>query len=181
MGRRGQTTLATPRGKARASRAKARRKVQRTVRHVGRSRVYQSRWAGSTVLYVVGGRDAWSEYLTRAARRPGWSVAKLARESGIAKSSLFKWIARGASASITIDSVYRIADAIGDDRANALRAASNLPPERDPAVEAVLSASQWTELEKAAIIERMMRRRELDREREMQDLRFLLGEEDAAG
>lgn len=130
---------------------------------------------------MVGGRDAWSEYLTRATRRPGWSVAKLARESGIAKSSLFKWIARGASTSMTIDSVYRIADAIGDDRANALRAASNLPPERDPAVDVVLSDDRFSETQKAAIIERIMRRRELDREREMQDLRFLLGDEEATG
>jgi hypothetical protein len=107
--------------------------------------------------------------------RPGWSVARLARESKVAKSTIFRWIAEG-SEGITITSVNLIADALGDDRANALRAAGNLPPERDAEVDLIL-ASNLTEEQKVAMIDRLMRRREEERQRRLEDLRFRLGED----
>jgi transcriptional regulator with XRE-family HTH domain len=107
--------------------------------------------------------------------RPGWSVARLARESGLHRSAIFGWIADGAGG-ITIRSVYLIADALGVDREDALRAAGNLPPERDAEVELILSSTR-TELEKVAMIDRLMRRREEERQRRLDDLRWMLGQE----
>lgn len=120
-------------------------------------------------------KDAWSAYLRRMTSRPGWTVTRLAKESGIARSSINKWIAAGAVA-ITIDSVYRVADALGDDRANALRAAGNLPLDRDPEVDLIL-ASNRTEREKAEMVDRLMRRREEERLRRIEDLKWMLGGE----
>jgi len=122
--------------------------------------------------------DAWSAYLRRMTRRPEWSVARLARESGIARSRIFSWIAEGAE-SITIRSVYAIADALGEDRADALKAAGNLPPERDAEVDLIL-ASNRTDAQKAALIERLMLRREEERQRRLKDLEFVLEEPDSA-
>lgn len=131
-------------------------------------------YAGPTVIHVVDGGDAWSAYLKRMTSRPGWTVARLAKESNIARSSLYKWLSEGAQA-ITIDSVYRIADALGDDRENALRAAGNIPVGRDEEVDLILAAN-ITEREKAAMIDRLMQRREEERQRRLDDLRFRLGE-----
>lgn len=113
-------------------------------------------------------------------RRPDWSVARLAREAGIAKSTIFLWMKQGAG-NITIEGVFRIADALGADRAEALRAAANIPAlERDEAVELIL-ASDRPDSVKQQMIERLMRRREEDLRRQMEDLEFLLRGENRAG
>lgn len=75
----------------------------------------------------------WARYLRDATSRDDWSVARLARESRIDRTTIFRWI-KGGSDNITIASVRRIADAIGDDLDDALRAASGLPP-KDSAYE----------------------------------------------
>lgn len=175
----GQRATGTPLGKARSKRSHQRKQALETVRRKGRSESFPRRWTDPTVLYVVDGGDAWSAYLRTMTRRPGWSVARLARESGIARSSIFKWIAEGAEA-ITIDSVYRVADALGDDRTSALRAAGNVSTleTRDPEVDLILSSDR-SEREKAAMIDRLMRRREEDRQRRLDDLKFVLGDGDA--
>lgn len=149
-----------------------------TVLHKGRRQSLPHNYLGPTVIHVVDGGDAWSAYLKRMTSRPGWTVARLSKESHIARSSIYKWITDGASA-ITIDSVYRVADALGDDRANALRAAGNLPTDHDPEVDLILS-SNLSEREKAAMIDRLMQRREEERQRRIDDLRFRLGEEPEA-
>ena len=110
--------------------------------------------------------------------RPGWSVAKLAREANLSRSTVFRWLAEGAEG-ITIQSVYLVADALGDERANALKAAGNLPPERDAEVDLIL-ASNRTDAQKAALIERLMLRREEERQRRLKDLEFVLEEPDSA-
>jgi hypothetical protein len=128
-------------------------------------------------MNVTKEADEWSAYLRRMTSRPGWSVARLAREADVARSSIFRWLAEGAEG-ITIQSVYLIADALGDDRGAALRAAGNLPPERDAEIELILSSDR-SELEKVAIIDRLMRRREEERMRRLEDLRFVLGQQAA--
>lgn len=129
---------------------------------------------------MVKSGDEWSDYLRRMTRRPGWTVQRLAKESGIARSSLYKWMSEGAGF-ITIDSVFRVADTLGVDRGEALRAASGLSTlERDEAVERIL-ASDRPDPVKEAMIERVMRRREEDQRRQMEDLEFLLHGEDRAG
>lgn len=117
--------------------------------------------------------DAWSAYLKRMTSRPGWSVARLARESGLHRSGIFAWIKNGADGSVTIRSVYLVADALQDDRANALQAAGNLPPARDEEVDLILN-SPWSDAEKSRMIDRLMRRREEEKIRRVEDLRFLI-------
>lgn len=70
----------------------------------------------------VDGKSSWSRYIDEATRRPGWNAAKLARESGIHRSTIFRWKG-GDGRSVTVDSVRRIANALGDDLDEALRAA----------------------------------------------------------
>ncbi len=146
-----------------------------TVVQSRRSKSAATRLGSPNVLPVPNRGDAWSDYLRRMVERPGWSVARLARESGLHRSAIFGWLSDGAEG-ITIRSVYLIADALGVDREEALRAAGNLPPERDAEVELIL-ASGRSELEKVAMIDRLMRRREEERLRRLEDLRFVLGQD----
>lgn len=76
----------------------------------------------------------WARYLREATDRPGWTVARLAREAEIDRTTIFRWL-KGGGERITIDSVRRIADAIGDDLDDALRAAGGLPPKDEAADE----------------------------------------------
>ncbi|MGC5033034.1 helix-turn-helix domain-containing protein [Micromonospora sp. DT229] len=64
--------------------------------------------------------EDWASYLRRMTKRPGWSVARLAREAGINKSTIFGWM-KGDG--VTVASVKAIAKALGDDEAHALAAA----------------------------------------------------------
>lgn len=74
-------------------------------------------------------RESWAEYLRRMTERPGWSVARLARESGVHRATLFRWMSgKGGS---NVASVRAIAKALGDDPANALRAAGNIEGEAE--------------------------------------------------
>jgi transcriptional regulator with XRE-family HTH domain len=57
--------------------------------------------------------------------RPGWSVARLARESGIHRSTIFRWMS-GEVRNASTNSVRLIAQASGDDENAALRAASEV-------------------------------------------------------
>ncbi|MGX4657063.1 helix-turn-helix domain-containing protein [Micromonospora sp. SCSIO 07396] len=68
-------------------------------------------------------RESWAEYLRRMTDRPGWSVAKLARESNIHRGTIFKWMSGKGGANMA--SVQAIATALGDEVGTALRAASN--------------------------------------------------------
>lgn len=71
----------------------------------------------------AGRRESWGEYLRRMTDRPGWSVARLARESGIHRATIFKWMAGKGGANVA--SARAIGDALGDTD-NALRAAGNM-------------------------------------------------------
>lgn len=99
----------------------------------------------------------------------------MARDAGLSRSTVFRWLAEGAEG-ITIQSVYLVADALGVDRADALKAAGNLPPERDLEVDLIL-ASNRSDARKAELIERLMRRREDERARRIADLEFVLEED----
>lgn len=73
-------------------------------------------------------REDWPAYLRRMTSRPGWSVARLARESGINRATIFGWI-KGDG--VTVASVNLIAKALGDDPAHALAAAGGAPTHAD--------------------------------------------------
>lgn len=80
-----------------------------------------------------GKQESWADYLRRMTERPGWSVARLARESNVHRATIFKWMAGKGGANVT--SVQAIARALGDDPGNAMRAAGNMggtPEDEDP-------------------------------------------------
>lgn len=122
----------------------------------------------------------WGAYLKRMTARPGWSVARLARESGIHRATIFDWI-KGGGESVTVGSVRAIARALGDDLENALRAvasiSSSAPPE-DEEMDLIMSAPV-SDTMKRRMIAQLLDLREQDRQQRMQVMRFMLGEETA--
>jgi hypothetical protein len=149
-----------------------------SVLYMGRGESFARRWAGPTVIAVINGPDEWSAYVARVSRSPGWTPTRLARVSGIAKSSIYKWMTEGASSGLTIDSVYRIADAVGEPRAVALHAAGNLTgTEPDPEVDLIM-ASNRSDRVKAQMVDRLMARREEERRRRFADLEWMLRDDD---
>lgn len=84
---------------------------------------YQCRWTSayrSGMSDARSSREDWPTYLRRMTSRPGWSVARLAREAGVNRATIFGWI-KGDG--VTVASVKLIARALGDDEAHALAAA----------------------------------------------------------
>lgn len=164
-------------GAARLTRSVARLDSHESVARRRQEGSYPKRWHSPTVIYVTDGGDAWSAYLRRMMSLRGITASELARRSGLHRATISEWLNKGVGA-ITIQSVYLIADALEDDRTIALRAAGNLPPERDAEVDLIL-ASDRTEREKAAMIDRLMLRREEERQRRIDDLRWMLDSRDA--
>lgn len=68
----------------------------------------------------------WAKYLRDITERPGWSVARLARDSGLHRSTLFRWLEGNAGKTVTLRSVQLVANAVGDDLPTALRAAGGV-------------------------------------------------------
>lgn len=143
---------------------------------------YSSRWTPEYLVRVSDGsgdNHEWSVYLRRMTSRPDWSVARLARDSGIHRATIFGWMREGGE-SVTIGSVRAIAEALGDSLENALRAAADLPPlgaepERDPELELIFDARVPATMKKR-MIEILFERREREREQRMADLRVLIDE-----
>lgn len=107
----------------------------------------------------------WGGFLRTYTDRPGWSVARLARESSVGKSTIFRWIA--GKGGLTVASVRAIAAALGVDLRVAMLAAGDvlgLPDGDDPEVRHVMAHPKLTIKQKAeyvAII-RARRARDLD-------------------
>lgn len=76
--------------------------------------------------------NTWADYLRELVSRPGWSVARLARESGIHRSTIFRWMEGGEAKTITVRSVKLIAAAAGADVDTALRAAGAVLDPEEP-------------------------------------------------
>lgn len=104
-----------------ASRIKRRRRLASTVAKEQRPPNYRCRWL-SAYGAPMGDASAedWAGYLRRMTKRPGWSVARLAREAGVNRSTIFGWM-KGDG--VNVASVKAIARALGDDEAHALAAA----------------------------------------------------------
>lgn len=98
-----------------------------TPRYVGRSRLpYRVHVSDAPEVPADGQRElgSWSRYLSELTSRPGWSVTRLAQESGLHRSTIYRW--RGGDVrNVTIDSVKAVAHAVGDDETDALRAAGD--------------------------------------------------------
>ncbi len=107
------------------------------------------------------GDETWGNYLRRMTSRPGWSVARLARESGIHRATIFGWIAEDRPRSIKLDSAYAIADALGEDRGKVLRVIGEVTAEHtsDPELD-LIRASKLSAMQKNALIRHVLARRE---------------------
>lgn len=118
--------------------------------------------------------ENWAGYLRRMTKRPGWSVAKLARESKIHRATIFKWI--GGDPGVTIDSVRRIALALGDDPDNALRAAGNSDAGRQQQDEevALIMRAPVDDALKQTMLRKLYERRKRDQERRMEDFQAMI-------
>lgn len=108
-------------------------------------------------------REDWAGYLRRMTSRPGWSVARLARESSIHRGTIFKWIS--GKGGVNVSSVTAIAEALGDDAANALRAAGRVDTGEavDEEIELVRSDPNLDPETKVRIVTLIVERREADR------------------
>lgn len=91
---------------------------------------YPRRTDATYLWHVSHGHDddttPWGRYVKGLTDRDDWSVARLARDSGIDRGTIFRWI-RGSNERVTVESVKTIAIAAGDDPDRALRAAAGLP------------------------------------------------------
>jgi transcriptional regulator with XRE-family HTH domain len=122
----------------------------------------------------------WGAYLRRMTRRPGWSVARLARESGIHRATIFEWM-NGTGESVTIASVRAIAEALNDDLANALRAVASLessPSPRDEEMDLITSAPVDDDI-KRRMIAQMLELREQDRQQRLRVWSWMVENESA--
>jgi transcriptional regulator with XRE-family HTH domain len=125
-----------------------------------------------------GGLSHWGAYLKRMTSRPGWSVARLARESGIHRATIFDWM-KGSGESVTIASVRAVAEALGDDLENALRAVASLdaaPKPRDEEMELIMSAPVDDDM-KRRMITRLLDLQEQDRRQRMQVVQWMVASE----
>src|SRR6185369_38909 len=52
----------------------------------------------------------WAKLVDELTRRPGWSKARLAREAGVDRRTVHRWIS-GESANVSADSIRRISEA----------------------------------------------------------------------
>lgn len=125
------------------------------------------------------GRSTWATFLVQQTARPGWSVARLARESGIHRSTIFRWIK--GDGGITMQSIRAIADALQVDMQVALLAAGNLvmapppvDPREDPVIQMILSDPEWSEAERTALVKRELTRIERERRQRLADYEWFL-------
>lgn len=119
----------------------------------------------------------WGRYLKRMTSRPGWSVARLARESGIHRATIFEWM-KGDSDSVTIGSVRAIAAALDDDLENALRAVASLVTPhggRDEEMELILAAPVSRAVQRRMIAQ-LLELREHDRRRRLQVIEWMVAQ-----
>jgi transcriptional regulator with XRE-family HTH domain len=119
--------------------------------------------------------EDWPGYLRRMTKRPGWSVARLARDSKVHRATIFGWM-KGDGGGVTVDSVRRVALALGDDPENALRAAGNNgapPDEQDEEVALIMRAPVDDSL-KQEMLRKLRERRERDRIVRLADLQDMI-------
>jgi len=120
-----------------------------------------------------GHSTAWAVFLADHVSRPGWSVARLHRESGVSKSTIFRWLK--GERGLTIHSVRRVAMALDVDPATAMLAAGSVlgppSPDDDPEMRSIME-SKLPPAKKEAIIAivRARRARDLDDTQAMIDL-----------
>ena len=120
--------------------------------------------------------EDWSGYLRRMTKRSGWSVARLARESKIHRATIFGWMK--GSGGVTVDSVRRIALALGDDPENALRAAGTTgeatPDAQQDEEIALIMRAPVDDALKDTMLRKLYERRERDRQERLADFQDMI-------
>jgi len=104
-------------------------------------------------LGVTDVGDTWAAYLNRMMWERGMTKARLAELTGLTRQTISEWANGKGSSTIKIENVLRIAEALDDD------------------------PTDWSEGDKAAMVERLMCRREEQRQERVANLRFLLGQQ----
>lgn len=123
-----------------------------------------------------GDSNPWATLIGRIVDRPGWSIARLARDSGVHRSTIFRWM-NGDRRNLTLDSVRLVADAGGIDLMEALRAAAALVApdqagvERDEAEEMILGSEILSPRQKKMLLERYHRQVEAGKRQAQDDAR----------
>lgn len=150
--------------KARSSSGIVKRAQQRAVQRIRRSQCFRHSYAGTTVLRVTSAVPTWAAYIRQVTERPGWSVARLAREAQVSTARIWDWInGKSARGAIMVVNVLKVAAAVGDDPMSALRAAAELLPEQAPEDDVMLILrSDWPDDVKARMIERLNAARRAD-------------------
>lgn len=115
--------------------------------------------------------NPWGLYLYRLTHRAGWSIARLARESGITRPTISEWINKGGGAAgVKIETIVAIARGAADNPVNAFMAAAELIEEEPQDREiGLILASDLTDDEKRRQISIIEKKREQDEERRVED------------
>lgn len=122
--------------------------------------------------------NGWGEYLKRMTSRPGWSVARLAREAGINRATAFKWIS--GRTGVTVANVRLVAQALGDDPNNALRAAAGSVVEdnqilaTDEEIQLVNSDPRLSPVQRTRVLRMIHDRRAREREAGLAETRSII-------
>jgi transcriptional regulator with XRE-family HTH domain len=74
---------------------------------------------------------AWAAFVRKITTRTGWSVKRLADESTVNKSTIYRWL-KGDTADITVGTIRLVAEAAKVDLEEALRAAAGVSDTADP-------------------------------------------------
>jgi transcriptional regulator with XRE-family HTH domain len=112
----------------------------------------------------------WGKYLRLMTKRPGWSVARLARDAGLNPSTIFGYINGSTGQKVTIETIVAIARALGDHPVNTFIAAAGLVQEEPQDHEiGLILGSDLSDEEKLRQIHLLERRREQDQKRRVTD------------
>lgn len=100
----------------------------------------------------------WGAYIDGIPTRKGITLTELAKRSGIARNTFYKW--KKGMTGVTVDSVKRVAQAAGDDEQYALRAAGGalIDEDHDPQLAAIYAAD-ITDDEKQELVEYVLEER----------------------
>lgn len=115
----------------------------------------------------------WGAYVEALSQRRGWNTTKLAKESGIARATLYKW--RTGKGGVTVDLVVRLAQTAGDDPEIALRAAGGrLVNEAEDPQLADIYASDLSEAEKQELVEYVLEERRRNEDALQRNVRMMI-------
>lgn len=125
----------------------------------------------------TGAKSSWARYIKEATERDGWSGARLARESGVNRTTIYRWT-KDEGGNVTVDRVRRIALALGDDPDEALRHAGNIvestPAEAEDEEVALIMRAPVDDGLRQVMLSKLYERRERDRQRRIEDFQTMI-------